>query len=256
MRYMMLRAKQGFLGLLICSMFLSLQGCKSSDNDNDEVSIPEKRATNWYIRPIVRISDSKIETVSTKLGEVEQKASSKTLRAMKPYASRYVDVVFVNPQEIPKGVYSTLFYTTTPKKVAKKWRFEVKVGMVDSKSDMSLRIRGVYVLTPTLDNDTSTLHYSEVLSRTNPILNSMYLKDTTNGVCVPVLKEDHILYYEFNMEGKTSRVFEWLLDSNITQSCKTVLPAMSYKKSSFNTKNIEMNQQFELSKPPEAKLYK
>ena len=241
-------------GVLAGSMIL-LSGCGSSTPRDEESVVPETRPLNWYVRPVVKIEGTDMQAVSARLGQVERDASSKTLRAMKPYVSRYVDVVFVDPAGVEKGVYQTSFQPVTPEYREARWQFEVKVGAEDANADLSLGIKGVYVLTPQTDENTLPVRYSEVRSRSNPILSVMYLKDVETGVCAHAIEHGELLSYNFNMQGKTTRIFEWLLDANISKECTSLAPVTSHKKVIGSSRSIKTGT-LDLSHPPKGERYK
>ena len=240
-----------YAGTVLAVGALLLSGC--SDSNTEEEFAGEVRAKNWYVRPVVTLPQANLKIVASRLGQVESGAASKTLYAMKPYGSRFVDVVFVDTKGVQSGTYQTLFHTSTAEGEEDRWQFEVKVGSADVDADVALSIRGVYVLTPYVDDVTGEIRYREFLSRSNPILPLMYLKDVQTGVCLSAMKEGETLHYFFNMDGESSRTFEWMLEANITKACSIIAPMRAKVQMSG-----EVGEQihFDLGKPPKAQRYR
>ncbi len=239
------------------------QGNVSEDDlvSNDEVEIEikpdatEKKPSNWYIRLVVEDPARIMKSNSSKLGalEVSDAVHGHTLKALTPFGSSYLTVIFGDPDGVEPGEYKTNFHTYS-KNVEDHWRFTVKSD--DVNAQIILTWRGLYVLTPYVDAQGRT-RYKEYRSLSNPLNKHMKLIDTSNGEEMAAMVEGKIQSYTFTMGGN-ERSFEW-----VVQSEEVVLPSQASKLSTLKAKALQKDakaaqkkimqkqaESFDLSTPP------
>ncbi|MDQ7083752.1 MAG: hypothetical protein Q9M36_01960, partial [Sulfurovum sp.] len=166
-----------------------------------------------YIRLLVEDVSNNLKTVSSQLGQIE---SNKTinhynLRALAPFGSRYVDVVFVNPEDSDTGSYKSSFHLVST--AEQRWEFTVKSH--DINATMILGWRGLYILTSYTDTQ-GRQRYQEYRSLSNPLLDSMVLFDVSANKEVEVWEHDEIKEYVFHMEGNKEKIFQWRVKDTST----------------------------------------
>ncbi len=227
--------------------------------DPKKASIVEVTPVNWYVRIIVEDSSRGLRTEASQLGElnVSDAVTEHTLKSLAPFGSNFVDVVFIDPLGVDKGEYKTNFHVYQDG-VEDRWEFTIKTD--DSNADMTLSWRGLYILTPYIDAE-DRQRYKEYRSLTNPLLKQMKLIDSLTLVEVPVINDGKVYTYTFNMDGKETRTFEWVV---LAEEVEIPLPSVklpSARSSSFRTEqqdlkeNIDLSKsdQFDLNKPPSFK---
>jgi len=182
-----------------------------------KVVTQEKNAKEWYIRLVVEDTTNNLISTDAQLGEINAiDTSNYALKAISPFTSRYLDVLFVNPVGVDAGAYKSDFHSASTD--ADVWEFTVK--SFDSSATMILSWKGLYVLTPYTDKQNRTRYY-EYRSSTNPLLKYMTLYDVTNGTEVEVLNHGSAQTYVFDMNGSNERVFRWKIkDSSIVAQPK------------------------------------
>lgn len=243
------------------------QNNSSSENDliSNEVerltkeSVVESKPSNWYIRLIAEDINRAIKVENTQLGELEESnaVQKHTLKALSPFGSNYLDIVFVDPDGIESGAYKTNFHTYQ-EDMENRWRFTVKTD--DVNAQILLTWRGLYVLTPYIDNQ-GRIRYRESLSLTNPLYRQMKLVDISSGQELAAVADGKVKTYIFNMDGQNERTFSWVLqteDVNIpVVTNKLSAPrAKMIKKDSTVVKQKIMSKKaeaFDLSTPPMIK---
>ncbi len=136
-----------------------------------------------------------------------------SLKAISPFGSTYLDVVFKNPSDITSGEYKSNFHTTNTN--SDSWEFTVKSH--DANADMIVSWRGLYVLNPYTDSE-DRLRYHEYRSMTNPLIPYMKLVDVATGIEIPAMSNGMLQTYIFNMDGATEKTFKWMLEDSIVVS--------------------------------------
>ena len=172
----------------------------------------EENAKEWYVRLIVEDTTNNLISTDAQLGELDAAdMTSHALKAISPFTSQYLDVLFMNPVGVDAGAYKSDFHSASTD--ADVWDFTVK--SFDSNATLILSWRGLYVLRPYKDRQNRTRYY-EYRSSTNPLLKYMTLYDVTNGKEVEVLNHGSAETYVFDMNGTNERVFRWKIkDSSI-----------------------------------------
>jgi len=175
----------------------------------NKVETVETKANDWYIRIVAEDTSNNMKTAGAQLGQLEvaDAVTKHSLKAIAPFTRPFLDVVFKNPTNLPVGEYKSNFHTTT---ASDSWEFTVKSS--DNAANMILSWRGLYVLTPYIDNE-GRERYQEYRSRTNPLIPFMKLIDVSTGTEIPADNNGTAQVYTFNMAGQTSRVFQWVLQS-------------------------------------------
>ncbi len=184
------------------------------------VNVP---AQEWYIRIVAEDTTNNMKTVSSQLGQlsIANAQVQHSLKALAPFTTAFIDVVFKNPVGLATGEYSSNFHTATPND---SWEFTVKSS--DANAIIILSWRGLYVLTPYMDTE-NRAKYKEYLSRTNPLIRHMKLVDITSGTVTPADDNGTSQVYTFamidgvNIMGKDrfgnpivigkSKTFRWVL---------------------------------------------
>lgn len=228
-------------------------------NDEEEIVIKpdavEKKPSNWYIRLVAEDPARGMKSDSSKLGalEVSDALQGHTLKALTPFGSSYLTIIFDDPDGMEPGEYKTNFHAYA-ENVEDRWRFTVKSD--DPDAQIILTWRGIHVLTPYMDAQGRT-RYKEYRSLSNPLNKNMKLIDTLNGTEMAAIVEGEIQSYTFAMGGN-ERSFEW-----VVQSEEVMLPPQASKLSTLKAKALQMDAKaaqkkiiqeqassFDLSKPP------
>lgn len=222
-------------------------------------SAVESKPSNWYIRLIAEDLNIAIKVENTQLGELEESnaVQKHTLKALSPFGSTYLDIVFVDPDGVELGAYKTNFHTYQ-ENIEDRWRFTVKTD--DADAQILLAWRGLYVLTPYIDSQ-GRIRYRESLSLTNPLYKQMKLVDISSGQEVAAVVDEKVKTYTFNMDGQNERIFSWVLQTeevNIpVETNKLSAPrAKVIKKDSTVVKQQIIRKKaetFDLSNPPMMK---
>lgn len=210
----------------------------------------ETEPSNWYVRLIAEAPARKLTTSNAQLGEIDSAdALQNSLRAMNPFGSSYLDIVFVDPISLGSGVYKTLYYRygTNTKKV---WRFTVKTD--DPNSDIIVSWRGIYAIEPYTDDEGRT-QYIETLSKSNPLLKKMQVVDEATGETLPAVADGQMPAFVINMDSKNERTFRWeLLTTNSNATVPTAAP-VKVKRSArrFLRESVTVKRPvFDLDHPP------
>jgi len=228
---------KSYIYILILSLLL-LVGCESTTTTNttdtvvplNKLSVAEVAAKEWYVRIVVEDTTNNMKTASAQLGQLEatDAATKHSLKALAPFTSTFLDVVFKNPIGIATGEYKSNFHTTN---ASDSWEFSVK--SYDANATMILTWRGLYVLTPYIDSE-NRMRYREYISRANPLIPYMKLIDITSGIEVPADNNGTAQVYTFKMIDGTdiigtdsngnptvigkSKAFRWVLQNTPVQS--------------------------------------
>ncbi len=245
------------------ALVLMLAGCgssgsasSSSDENLKKETFVEVKPSNWYIRVVAEDASRAMKTESSQLGvlEVSDAVQKHTLSALSPFGGSYLDVVFIDPDGMNNGEYKTNFHVYE-EDMEDRWQFTVKSD--DANADIIVTWRGLYVLTPYID-DQNRERYKEYRSMTNPLIRNMKLVDKSNGTEIAAVVDNKVQAYSFNMEGKTERTFEWIVETE-----EVSIPAQTSKLSTLRAKAIQKDatinkmsimskkaESFDLSKPP------
>jgi len=168
--------------------------------------IVETIAKEWYVRIVIEDTTNNMKTAAAQLGQLDisDAVVKHTLKAIAPFRPTYLDVVFVNPIGVDAGSYKSNFHLSSTS--ADSWEFTVKSN--DTTANMILGWRGIYVLSPYID-DEGRERYHEYRSMTNPLLSYMTLVDVNTNAEIPILSNGTVNEYVFNMDGATERKFRW-----------------------------------------------
>ena len=238
------------------------------NKDEKEDNIPERELNstkaeqvetipaNWYIRIVVEDTSHAIRSSSAQLGELDESDATArhTLKALAPFGSGYLDVVFRNPEGMEQGDYKSSFqsYAQDARKI---WRFVVLSN--DANATIRLGWRGIYVLDPYRDTE-DRQRYREYRSLHNPLMYRMKLVDTKTGKEVAAAADDMVQYYLFSMDGAHERTFEWIVepDSVAVKKVQRSVTAVNVKNRSKQllhqrSQPNKKQQVFDLSHPPE-----
>ena len=176
-------------------------------------NIVETIPQNWYIRLVAKDLTREFKTENTQLGVLEGDniALKHSLKALAPFGSSYLDIVFPNPAGVASGEYKSSFYKSSDT-LANVWNFRVKTEKRDATIELGWR--GVYVVTP-YDDEYNRTRYKEKLSSTNPLIEYMKLIDMTTGEEIPAVFDGRLQKYQFSMDGATTKDFQWVVDDYI-----------------------------------------
>jgi hypothetical protein len=183
----------------------------SSEEKNLKKDIPldEAPSKEWYIRLLIEDLSNHLKTASTQLGQVDSSRAieSFNLKALAPFGSRYVDVVFKNPVGMEVGEYKSDFHIVS--NTLDTWDFTVKSH--DSNAMMVLGYRGLFVLNPYTDSEDRE-RYTETRMRTHPLLAQMVLVDVSENKEIPMQLNAKMNEYLFSMNGQKEKHFRWKLN--------------------------------------------
>ncbi|MCF6205425.1 MAG: hypothetical protein L3J47_00835 [Sulfurovum sp.] len=258
--------KQKIRYLLLFFATVLIAGCGSGTDMSDEKEKPEEgihptkpiiteeAPSNWYIRLVAEDSAREMKTLGAQLGEIEESdaVEKHTLKAPTPFGSTYLDVVFHNPEGVDAGDYKVNFHNYS-EETDRSWRFTVRTD--DPHADILLSWRGVYVLTPYLD-DQNRHRYREYRSVTNPLIGHMKLVDVKAGNEIAAAVNGKVQTYVFNMEGEQERTFEWVVQSNPVDISVQTIQARAVQQDVQVVRAATVNEKketFDLHKPPMIK---
>ncbi len=189
-------------------------------------TIVETIPSNWYIRIIAKDLTSSLKTENTQLGVLEGDniPSKHSLKALAPFGSSYLDVVFINPQGLDIGEYKTSFYGSSSS-LYNMWNMRVKTD--NDSATIEISWRGLYIVTPYVDEYNRT-RYTEKQSYSNPLIQYMKLIDVSSGKEIPAIYDAKVQKYKFNMNGTTTKDFQWvvsdyIVDINISSQMPRIL---------------------------------
>ena len=237
----------------------------TDDASNDEEAGPVKKSvvetkpSNWYIRLVAEDPSRAMKAGDTQLGELEESdaVSKHTLKALSPFGGSYVDIVFRDPAGVDTGDYKVNFHQYN-EDTEESWQFTVRTD--DANADILLSWRGLYVLTPYVD-DQDRQRYREYRSLSNPLIQNMKLVDVNSGKEIAAAVDGKVQTYVFNMNGQNERTFEWIVQTDVVDipvnnSKSSTLQATALKKdAAAEAKSITERkaETFDLSRPPMIK---
>jgi len=234
------------------------QNATASTEEETEVKLhkpiaDEVKPSNWYIRLVAEDVNRGLKSASAQLGELEESdaVSKHTLKSLSPFGGSYLDVVFKDPAGVEAGEYKTNFHAYNESS-EERWQFTVKTD--DANADIALSWRGLYVLSPYIDQQ-DRQRYKEYRSISNPLIKQMKLVDSSNGNEIAAAVNGKVQIYSFNMDGQKERTFEWVVateEVNITTPSSKVstLQRKVVKPKASMQKRV---QTFDLTKPPMIK---
>jgi len=198
--------------------------------DNDDRSVEEK-PENWYLRLVAEDSARNMKTESSQLGVlVVDDIEKNALRYVGTTSSQFIDIVFENPVDMKEGLYKSVFKVSDVDQET-QWRFSVKTD--DEYADITLSWHGLFVLTP---NENEMGKFTEYRSTTNPLISQMKLIDLETSKEVQAVRDGKVMKYSFNMDGKNSREFEWVVTTSEVNIPKEVV---ADKDSSQKTQTVQ-----------------
>ena len=215
--------------------------------------IVETAPSQWYIRIIAQDVNRGLISQNAQLGELEGNAvvQQHTLKSYKDFDA-YLDVLFVDPVGVTAGQYRSNFHTYE-EGMEDRWTFTVMSN--DPTAEITLTLRGLYVLTPYEDNERTL--YKEYRSTTNPLLKQMKLVDSQTGNEIAAVQNGKVQTYAFNMNNQTTRNFEWVVETSEVQLSNTarrsaVRKVVSREENSIKRSAIQQykNENFDLDNPP------
>ncbi len=224
--------------------------------EEETVVQEELKPTNWYIRLVAEDLNRSLKTNSAQLGILEESdaAVKHTLISHGRFTGPYLDVVFIDPDSVAEGVYKTNYHTYQ-EGAEERWRFTVQTD--DNTAEILLTWRGLYLLTPYID-DKNREQYKEYRSLTNLLIDHMKLVDVDTGREIIARIDGKMQTYVLNMNGQNERVFEWVVQNEVA-----ALPTQNNKLVTRQAKSIQKNvsiaekkpivkrsKSFDLSKPP------
>jgi len=212
---------------------------------------------DWFIRLQAEDVDRALQTSSAQLGvlEGEDESLKHSLVSLGHFTGTYLDIVFVDPDNIESGIYKTN-YKAYEEGGEYRWRFTVRSD--DANANVLLSWRGLYVLTPYVDAQ-NRKQYKEHRSLTNPLIAKMKLLDTETGIETEVSTEGKVISYAFNMNGQQEHVFEWIV---VPDKVETLARRTSYAKEVRTIESVKIKKptkekvierravSFDLSHPP------
>lgn len=172
----------------------------------DKDILKEEPSKQWYIRLVIEDLSNHLKTASTQLGQVDSSRAIEdfNLKALRPFGSRYLDVVFKNPIGMDAGEYKSDFHIVN--NTVDTWNFTVKSH--DTNAMMVLGYRGLFVLNPYIDSEDRE-RYTEVRMQRHPLLAEMVLIDISENKAIHVQLNGKMNEYLFSMNGQKEKHFRW-----------------------------------------------
>jgi len=226
---------------------------KPVDDEEDEPLVVEEKPSNWYIRLVAEDSDRGLKTNIAQLGVVEENEDKYTLISTGHFTGTYLDIVFVDPVGFAAGIYKT-YYKPYQDNSAYRWQFTVRSD--DTTADVTLSWHGLFALTPYIDGQNRT-QYREYRSMTNPLVKQMKLVDVDLGIEIAVGEDGHVKPYMFNMDGKTERVFDWVVETDIVNIVPKQVEKLFVKSKSLKINSLKnaKSRRMDSIKPPMMEWY-
>jgi len=253
------------LSILLSTLIIFiLTACSESDGYSTshtatQLALPSKspvietNPSNWYIRIVAQDITRGLKREDAQLGqlEVSDATSQHTLRSYYDFDG-YFDVLFIDPTGVPTGQYRSNFH---PYQDSTEDRWSFTVMSSDATINVAISLRGLYILTPYQEDD--RMMYKEYRSTTNPLLKQMKLVDTATGTEIAAVQDGKVQTYAFNMNGKTTRTFEWVVETQEVDITKVAQRSAqrSVERGVDNTITQEIfkeekRETFNINKPP------
>ncbi len=224
------------------------------DGNNTVPPVVSKLSTSQelYVRVIAEVPSEGLKDKGNVLGRINGSSSqydTHDLVELDPAmgSSSYLTVVF--PHEgWTKGDNYASDYHGLDDVAQDKWNFVVRTD--DSSREVTLRWEGPYLL-ELREDENNVERYVQKRDSNGDYADAMYLVDIDRNTSVKVLKDGTVQSYTFNMDGKTERKFQWVLDfsgtfvapSEAVQSNTTVTAKSALRSVNTNTRE-------ELGTPP------
>ena len=213
---------------------------------------------DWYIRIVAKELTREFKTENTQLGVLKEDNTplKHSLKALAPFGSSYLDVVFIDPDGLPSGEYKSSFYDSSDS-LDNVWNMRVKTD--NASASIELSWRGLYILTSYVDGQNRT-RYREKHSSSNPLIKYMKLIDITSGQEIPAIYDGKLQKYKFSMDGQTTKNFQWVVTSNIVDiNISNITPPLSRRArvvgSPSNTQITIPVEPFDMFKVPKSDTF-
>jgi len=207
----------------------------------------EEKAERWYMQFSIENLATHQKFTGAKVGEMrsEEEARHHSLTSFNSVGYPYLNIV-CNEK---KRNFTVLYQAFLQKVDEKRWRFEVQTS--DKEATLVLHWQGLYILSPYMDR-TGRIRYNISYSLKNPLLSYMKLKDLKTGEEIAAIDRRTGLFntYRFNMDGNTSRVFEWIVSSSYVGKIKKSVVEKESAKSVYKGTKVIKKKFFDLHHPP------
>jgi hypothetical protein len=192
----------------VATVFLTIE-------DKDRVWVQDiSDIKEWYMKFAVSNTDTKQSFSGVKIGELNQ-VDATPKYALKAFGALGWNALDIVCKESAKGedspLYSVYFSTYVLSNEEKHWRFEVRSS--NSHANLELTWQGLFILKPYIDSY-NRQRYKEHLDMQSVQLSSMYLVDLNTSIETKAFAPEHKFSYRFNMNGSTTRAFEWVVVPN------------------------------------------
>ena len=173
----------------------------------------QTRAKNWYIRLKVEAPEHGFADNSSLLGQIRQADAARqySLKNLAPFGGDYLYVTFVNPKGVDdSGEYKTSFHPRT-KRTRKQDNWEFTVKSSDPDNDIIIGWSGLFVLESYTDQEGRTRFHEQPV-KGHRLSARMKLVDSLTFEEVPMIVNNELQSYSFNMQGMNERNFTWVLE--------------------------------------------
>ncbi len=179
---------------------------------NTQSAAPQKRQT-WYIRLSAEVPSENLADKVNVLGRITDGSAGydrHDLRELKPQmgSSSYLTLLFPHPGW-EKGENYASDYHGLENVSQDSWTFVIRTD--NTNRDVTLSWDGAYLFDLEPDSD-GNLRYVKHRDENSTYTNAMYLVDVDNNTSVKAMQDGQLQSYTFNMEGKTERTFQWVID--------------------------------------------
>jgi hypothetical protein len=221
-----------------------------------------KKAKNWYIRLKVEAPEHGFIENSSLLGQIRKNnaATQYSLKALAPFEGNYLYITFIDPEGVDEsGEYKTSFHSRTRQtRKQDSWEFTVKSS--DPNNDIILSWSDLSVLRPYVDEEGRTRFHEQPV-KGHRLGERMKLIDSLTYEEVPMIFNEELQSYSFNMQGMKERSFIWILEKRGQRTSKI----KSYSQAQAKERLIEVRgnakrvkkylkqlriTDFDLNKPP------
>lgn len=171
-----------------------------------------KKAKNWYIRLKAEAPEHGFIDNSSLFGQIRQKdaANQYSLKALAPFGGDYLYITFIDPIGVDdSGEYKTSFHSRT-KQTRKQDSWEFTVKSSDPDNDIILSWSDFFILQQYVDIE-GRRRFRELRVKDHLFGKRMKLVDSLTFAEVPMISNNQVQSYSFNMQGMNERSFIWVL---------------------------------------------
>jgi hypothetical protein len=192
------------------------------NTDDSSVNVTRNNTvkSGWYMRTVVTATtpDGKIYRHDSAgvFGELDSSADKKDSHDIESYGAGTLQVKFVNLKVDFEKEYFSDYRDYTPEDEKRVWAFFVKNETGEDLSQADFMI-DVEAMRDVLKRSGESHYIEKVAQSSEDKRNSLILVDIDNQ---EIYKYKDAVTHQFNMEGKKTRSFRWILNGSVTDKDK------------------------------------